>query len=276
MELVKPEPLILDGRAHYTLTSYDPVSVEVEVPRTTDDDVELAVQATVMQAGGGPAELYNDTWIRKQFEGVSDARGLRDAVREQLAAMQAHVVEEQKAGKCAEELAKRLVQRVPTARVAQLRASVVQSFAASLAQDGLTEAQFLAHTGMRKADLETMFDREAQTSAEHEAAIDAWASHRRLQVAEDEIAGLLGLTPEDASELIEQARRVGQQDQIRQAALRSKAMGLIVAECNCTYRHETAEEAAARVEQMRQERQAFMRAMEQEDSEPPAPQLKLV
>ena len=71
MELVKPEPLVIGGRAHYTLTSYDPVSIDVDVPYTTEEDVEYALQVTVAQAGGGPAQLNDDAWMREQFEDVS-------------------------------------------------------------------------------------------------------------------------------------------------------------------------------------------------------------
>ena len=41
MELVKPDPLIIGGKAHYTLTSYEPVSVEVEVHNVSEEDVDL-------------------------------------------------------------------------------------------------------------------------------------------------------------------------------------------------------------------------------------------
>ena len=42
MKLVKPEPLIIGDRAHYTLSSYGPVSVEIKVPYITDFDIDLS------------------------------------------------------------------------------------------------------------------------------------------------------------------------------------------------------------------------------------------
>ena len=39
MELVKPEPLVLGGKAYYTLSSYDAPDIEVFVPRVTEDEV---------------------------------------------------------------------------------------------------------------------------------------------------------------------------------------------------------------------------------------------
>ena len=80
MELVKPEPLVIGGRAHYTLTSYDPVSIDVDVPYTTEEDVEYALQVTVAQAGGGPAQLNDDAWMREQFEDVSGVDEMRACV----------------------------------------------------------------------------------------------------------------------------------------------------------------------------------------------------
>ena len=238
MELVKPEPLVIGGKAHYTLTSYGPVSVEVEVPNVSEEDVDLALAATVAQAGGTPEDLYNDIWVHKTFPEVLDGNELRAVIREQMLAMQAQITEEQKAAKCADALAQRLVQRVPQGEVAPVRSSITQAFAMSLKQDGLTESEFLQQTGMRHADVELMFDQQAQATAEREAAIGAWAEYHKLQVTEDELAELLGIPEDQRAEMLNQARRVGQIEHLRDAAVQNKAMGMILSECNCTYVHE--------------------------------------
>ena len=54
MTIQKPEPLVIGNKAFYTLTSYGPVDVEVHVVRTTDEEVELAIQTLVREAGGKP------------------------------------------------------------------------------------------------------------------------------------------------------------------------------------------------------------------------------
>ena len=240
MELVKPDPLIIGGKAHYTLTSYEPVSVEVEVHNVSEEDVDLALVATIMQAGGSPDDLFNDIWVHKTFPEVLDGNELRAVIREQVLALSAQMAEEQKAAKCADALAQRLVQRVPQGEVARVRSSVAQAFAMSLKQDGLTESEFLQQSGMRHADIELMLDQQAQSAAEREAAVSAWAEYHKLQVSDDELTELLGVPDEQKAEMLGEARRVGQLEHLREAAIQSKAMGMIMSECHCTYVHESA------------------------------------
>ena len=263
MELVKPEPLIIGGRAHYTLTSYDPVSIEVYVATTSPQDVEMALQMTVMQMGGGPAELQSDAWIRENFEGLHNAAELRELIRQELSAMNAEVAERQKVQKCAEALAKRLVQSVPRSSVMRAEKALAESFAMGLQEQGATEADFLAQTGMRTSDLQAMFAAQAKDAAEQEAAIDAWIEHRKLEVSDDELPRYIGMPEEeDATQILEQLRLSGQMAEARQLALRNKAMGIVVAEASCTYRHETPAEAQARSREAQRTLDAQMQAQQ--------------
>lgn len=264
MELVKPEPLIIGGRAHYTLTSYDPVTIEVDVRQVTEEDVDYAMQLTVMQAGGGPEQLADDAWIAEQFMGVKDASELRMAVRDQLQAVNMQLAEDQKASACANALVERLVQRVPREQVTRAREMVARGLMQNLAQDGISEETFLATSGMRKSDLELMLDQQAQVTAEHAAAISAWAEERKLQVTDDEIPRLVGIPPAQTEEFRKQMATMGMSEleELRRAALQSKAMEIIVAECSCTYHHESPAEAAARVARMQAEQETFMREMQ--------------
>ena len=278
MELVKPEPLIIGGRAHYTLTSYDPVSIEVDVASTLDADVELALRMSVTQMGGGPAELANDAWIRQNFEGLHNATELREYIRQELQAMNGQAAEQQKAQKCAEALAKRLVQAVPQAEVAQAERMMAESFALELQEQGISQAQFLAQSGLRASDLELMFAEQAKDAAEQQAAIDAWIEHRKLQVSDDELPFFVGMPQDhDPKALVSELRMSGQLEAARQLALRNKAIGIVVAEASCTYRHETPAEAQARNAQLRQALDAQTRSEQDRASKPNAhPHLKLV
>lgn len=264
MELVKPEPLIIGGRAHYTLTSYDPVSIEVNVSTTSPQDVEMALQVTITQMGGGPAELQNDAWIRENFEGLHNASELRELIRQELTAMNAEVAERQKVQKCAEALASRLVQAVPRSAVIRAEKALAESFALGLQEQGATEADFLAQTGMRTSDLQAMFAAQAKDAAEQEAAIDAWIEHRKLEISDEELPRYIGVPEEeDATEILNQLRRSGQMAEARQLALRNKAMGIVVAEASCTYRHETPEQALARSRAAQRTLDAQMQAQQQ-------------
>ena len=238
MELVKPEPLIIDGVAHFTLTSYDPVSIEVDVPPLTDADIDQAMLMSVAELGGTPASLNDDAWIRENFEGVGNARELRETIREQMLFMSQEYAEEQKTVRCSIELAHRLMQRVSTKRVSEVRRMIDTMFEASLKADGITMDQFLAQSGMRREEFEGMLDLRAQGEAETEAALDAWVEHYRMTVADEELPDLLGIDPEQAEQFLKQMNATGEIKDARTAALRSKALAEVVNGCECTYHHE--------------------------------------
>ena len=238
MELVKSEQLIIDGVAHYTLTSYDPVSIEVDVPPVTDADIDQAMQMSVAQLGGTPASLNDDAWIRENFEGVNNAIELHEALREQMLFMNEQYAEEQKTVRCSIELGRRLMQRVSTKRVSEVRRMIDAMFQASLKADGVTMEQFLAQSGMRRDEFENMLDMRAQSEAETEAALDAWVEHFGMTVEDDELPGLLGIDPEQAEQFLKQMHATGDIKDARTAALRSKALAQVVNECECTYHHE--------------------------------------
>ena len=256
MELVKPEPLVVAGKAHYTLSSYDFPEIKVLVPRITKEDVTYAYLALVMQAGGQPEDSTSDIWVQKTF-GVPGVDALTQAVHQELEAQNQMMVEQQKADGCANELASRLQQRVYQGRVNEIRSQLMESLTADLAREGVSQADFLRSVGMSMPDLERTMEQQAKTAAEHEAAILAWAAERDVTVNDSEIPELLGIPEdEDANKILDQARHAGDYEDMRQAALQNKAMNIIMSECSCTYVHETAEEAATRAARMQAQMQA--------------------
>ena len=258
MKLVKPEPLIIGGHAHYTLSSYDPVTVELRIPRVTETDIDLAIAAMTQEAGGTPEEAKNDAWVRENFEGATGASDLRDFVANQIVAMSTEIAEEEKATQCASALAQRLEQSVPQASIEQYRQMIRQTFYAQLAQDNMTIENVAAAAGVRPSDFDVMFDEQAVAAAENEAALDAWAEHRKLTVSDEEIPRFLRLDPVEADDFLRDASAHGALETVRQAALRSKALEIVTAECSCTYIHETPQEAAQRSREML-EQAAYLR-----------------
>jgi|LAHU01.1.fsa_nt_gb FKBP-type peptidyl-prolyl cis-trans isomerase (trigger factor) len=266
IDIQKPAPLALGDRYYYTLTSYEPVAIEVEVPLVTDADVDMAVRSIAAERGVTPEQM-TDEWIKANLDGAESLAQVRDAVRSQLAQMNQQLVDSSKPAKAAEELAKRLVQAVPADEVARYREGVRQQFEMELAEEGLTRETFLSSSGASPASLEHMFDQEAKTAAEQSAALDAYAQEKKLSIDDTEIPGLLRLPPKDAAQLIDDARAHGQIEQLRQAAVRNKAAQVVTAEASCSYHHETAEEAKARIAQYEALEQF---AAARQDAEPPA------
>ena len=257
MPIQKPLPLMVGDKAYYSLTSYDPVEITVDVPYTSDDDIELGLDMTLADMGGTRDNLADPAWVAEHFEGLESADQVREAMRQQVAVMNAQAAEEQKLGKCVEALEARLGQSIPPQHLEQAREAIRARFVQQIQADGMTPDQFMARTGTRPDQLEAMFERQAQQMCEGDAALSAYAHEKKLKVDEMEFGRLLGMSPADVQSIIEQARAAGQYDELREAALRSKAAQIVVAECSCTYNHETPAQARARVAQYRQMQQMF-------------------
>ena len=267
MPIDKPLPLMVGNKAYYSLTSYDPVEISVEVPYVSDDDLDFGLEVTVKDLGGTLASLDDPAWVSEHFDGLTTREQVRDAMRRQMNAMNDQVTEQQKLGKCVEALSARLAQSIPPQHLEEARRAVQMRFTQELQAEGMTPQQFMQRTGTSTTQLEAMLDRQAQQMAEGDAALSAYAHEKKLKVDEHEFSRLLGLPPAEADKIIEQARAAGQTDELREAALRAKAAQIVVAECSCTYNHETPEQARVRMRQYRQMQQMFG---DQPDDEPPA------
>lgn len=109
----KPEPPFIDGHYHYTLSSYDPVEATLTIPHLTDEEVGYGIAGIVAERGWKEDGLPTDAWVAENVEGLGTLDELKQAVREELEQINARYVESTKGGLCAEELAKRVEQRVP-------------------------------------------------------------------------------------------------------------------------------------------------------------------
>ncbi|BCV19651.1 hypothetical protein AAK684_06480 [Leptogranulimonas caecicola] len=250
LEIHKPAPLKIGDRYHYTLSSYDPVSITVTVSQVTDADIDFAI-AGIASSNGIKPEDIDDAWVAEHIDGASTVQEFRTTLRSQLEAMNTQSVEQSKPALCAQQLALRLNQAVPMDEIAKYRSALEQSMSFEAAQAGMDLATYAAHMGIDSAAMTAMLDDRAAHVAGEQAALSAYAAEKKLKVADQEIPALLGLNPQDGEKVIEQARGAGQLEDLRADALNMKAARVITSECNCTYKHESAEEAQARSEQLK-------------------------
>lgn len=261
----KPLPLMVGDKAYYTLTSYDPVEVEVLVPYVTNEDVSFALATLLRQIGGTPQDLVDPTWFKEHFPEMKDSDELCQSICDELTVLNQQFAEQQKAERCRAELAKRLKQMVPPAHVESARQQVRMQFEQSLAADGLTVETFMAQTGTTREQIERMIEQNGLAAAEESAAADAWAREKKLEVSQDEIAGLLGTDDQHAQEVLDQVRQAGMLDEFMAGALRTKAIADVIMNCSCTYHHETEQEAAQRVAAARDLRRQRAEGVQGED-----------
>ena len=250
MNIQKPQPLMVDGKPHYTLTSYDPVEIEVYVPSATDDDVEMMLDTLLRSAGAGREVLSDANWLKQHF-GTDDLDDIREAVRVQVVDGSYESVERQRQTLCAEALAERLGQSVPPAQLAEVRRSIESSLRAQIQASGMRLDDFLAQMGTTQVGLDSTLDEQAHSVAEQDAALGAFAQARKLTVEEGDYPRLLHMPASQCQALVEQAKAIGQEEQIRDSALHNHALEVVVAECVTHYHYETPEEARERAAQMR-------------------------
>ena len=247
----KPEPMFINGRYHFTLSSYEPVEVTLTIPHLTETEVGYGMAGVLAERGWNRAEPPSDAWIAEHVDGISSLGELSQAVHEELEQINQQYLEASKPGVCAEKLAERLEQSVPESLVQEARDTVYQGLAMQAQQAGLSPEQAIASMGMTPGEFEDMVEEQAQSLAAQDAALEAIVEEYAIYADETEIPELLGLSPKDAQYVIEDARKHNDFDEMMAFARRRKAATAVARDANVSYENETAEQAAKRVEQMR-------------------------
>lgn len=252
----KPLPLMVDGKPHYTLSSYEPAEVEVMVATVTGDDLEFALDTLLEGEGGSRDKLSDAAWLKEHFQ-VSTPDELYELVNKFVTGTNSRIAEEQKMQLCLAEMADRLLQQPLPEMREQCRRGIELAYEQRFAQGGVTRDEFLRQARQTAEEFNAMIEEQADMTARQQAALSAIASERKVQVSEEEIPMYLGVAPEDAQEFLNRARATRQLDDVHEAAVRSKAASIVVAESSCTYHHETTEEAKGRMAKIREVRSAF-------------------
>lgn len=247
----KPEPLFIDGHYHYTLSSYEPVEVTLTIPHLTDEEVGYGIAGILAERGWNEGTLPTDAWVAENIEGPNTYAELKQAVRQELEEINDRYVESTKSGLCAEELAKRVEQSIPTAVIAQAHDTVRQTFEMQAMQNGMALPQLLAASGMSEHDFEHYVDSEAVALAHEDAALDAIVDEYAIYVGETELPAILGMSPKDTKAIIDETRKRGEYESMMAFAKRRRALESVIRDATYTEVHETAEQAARRVAEMR-------------------------
>lgn len=251
MDIQKPQPFMVDGKPHYTLSSYDPVEIEVYVPSATDEDVEMMLDSMLQSANVGREVLKDPAWLKAHF-GTDDLKDIREAVRTEVVDATYESLGRQRQTLCAQALADRLNQSVPDRELAEVRRQLEASFRAQIQASGMKVDDFLAQMGTSQVGLESSLDQQAHEIAEQDAALGAFAQARKLTVEEGDYPRLLRMPASQCRALVDQAKAIGQEEQIRDSALHNRALEIVVAESVAHYHYETPEEARDRVAQMKE------------------------
>lgn len=247
----KPIALKVGNHYHYTLSSYEPVSVTVHVPSVGELDVEFMMENLAHMHNTTLAKI-DDTWLQKNMDGIKNIDEFRRAMRAEAERLNAQYAEDQKTAAVVAELARRLEQQVPLDEISRYREQLLQAMQFDAQRQGTNLEQFLAQMGVSSANLDSILDDRAAKTAGQDAALSAYATHKKLKVPEEEIPALLQLPLEQATEVIEQARKSGHMDALEHDCKNIKASQLVVGEADVTYSHDTPEQTKQREEELKQ------------------------
>ena len=246
----KPFPSHIGDLYLFSLSSYDPVQIEVVVPRVTEVDIDYAIEATLDSMGLGNERL-TDALVAEKLENVNTIAELREVARKQVGEANMQLVEGSKADRCATELAKRLNEAVPPELVEQVRGVMRQAFEHDLAAEGLTMDEFIEQMGATQEMMDDLFASQAEEAIQEEAALGAYAREKKIGIRDDELAEALELSPKEFDQICLQAQEAGAMDSLRIDALRAKVANILAGECSCIYKNESEEDAQSRMEQFR-------------------------
>lgn len=243
MRQQKPQPLMLDGKPYYTLSSYEPVSLKVTISYVSDEDVDKALAQKVAGQGGTAHDCFNSQWIKAHFRGATSPAELRHGVRgelEQEAEAEAH---DQAFNEAARLLAQRLLQEVPDDRIDEEAMALAERYYETRA--GFSLRDLVESSPYSWDDIMPILRANAREVAECDAALDAYAREKHLRVTFDDISNYLGISLKDCAEMLAQARERGTYGTIRDATLRDKAGNYLLTQSKCEYHRQTRREAEA-------------------------------
>lgn len=244
------EPLVFEvsmyPRPTIELSSYDPVSIEVEAPSVTEAEIDERVAEITAEAVrngtlahnlDGTPDAIDDAWVAANIpdEGCNTVADLRS----QLAAAGRQYKRQQfvqyQMSLATAELTKRLVEDVAPDLVDVLRQAMLEELRDQLAAQHMTLDDFLKAQQMTREALEVNAQNQARETLRQSAALDAVFRHEKLEVTdEDRRAALSAIAPGNEDEAEAQMRETGYLFAIEESAERLKAGGWVLAQASVT------------------------------------------
>lgn len=235
---------MMDGKAYYTLSSYDPVSIEIYVPYITDAQVDHELRVWIESAGGDANSLRRPQWLRSRF-GCTTLGMLRSKVKNELEEARNEALNAHAGEQAARELARRLQQHVPASVVDEECDRLITNFTNDAGAGMQTLDDIVHSTGVTKQQLRALFREKAQEIAEQDAALLAYATAKHIRVSYADIAAYLGINLEVWKRMAVQAHERGSYEKVAKAALLSKTQAMVISSAARTVHRQTKEEAEA-------------------------------
>ena len=234
--------IVVYPKPELTLSSYDPVAIEVRKPKLTDGDVDAQIVemaravriATLGDAGNLSSEdlanmrdpYVDDAWVAAYVPdpNINTVAEMRAEVRRSGEEQLELEFEQMKLSAAAFELGKRLAEPVPQDLIEAMQASMLSELDAQARQQGYTTEQMITERGYTMEEIERSAFAEAEEMLRQGLALDAMFRHAQLTVSESDMrAALSSIAPGHEDEAEQNMREGGYLFTIEETASRLRA-----------------------------------------------------
>lgn len=249
LEQAKPQPIMIGGRYHFTLTDDSPIELTVRRPLITETDY-VEARAMALAGQGLTEDDLDDKSVAEHFggAGVQSVAEFDTWISDSLEHLADEAVATQVQVGALDTIASRLREAIPQELVAARAEELIAAYQQDIEQQGGTLEAVIAASGGSRDDLEQMAYQDAEVLLQHEFALSAFAAKRKLSVGEDELPELMHLPAEVVNQFVAEAKQAGTFDDLLNEAKLTKAIQTLMLEAKVNVTIETEQEAAARLE----------------------------
>lgn len=224
------------------LNSYDPVSIEVDAPKVTEEEIDAQVlelmrahsnyqvgldgKGVVARKQAADLADLDDAWVAEHIPDteVNTVEQMRAAIRQSGEQQKSANFESYKLSVAAAQMSTRLVEDVPGDIIEAMASSMMSELAGQAANQGISVDEMLFQHGMTEKIMAERAREEAEGMLRQGLALDAVFRHEGLSVEEqDRKAALHAIAPGAEEEAAEQLAESGYSFTIEETAQRLRA-----------------------------------------------------
>lgn len=170
----------------------------------------------------------NDAWA-KETAGFESLKELRERVGENVRQQKAEMLPRLRENEALYALQERLKGEAPESMCEAEEQNLLQNFFMQVQQQGMTFDAYLAQMGMTPDQFKEDLKKQAKDVTEQDLALDAWARHAKIEIADAEISEEFAKSGvDDPRELEKEWRESGRIAMLRAGMKRTRALDLVL------------------------------------------------
>lgn len=225
------------AKPEFELSSYDPVSIVIDKPTVTDEEVEEQINALAERMATTETDIMTaepktvipeitDEWVAKNIsdDKCNTVEELRTHMREAGFRYKASQFEQDKLNMAVDEMAKRLEAEVPQDILEAMADSMMKELSQQMAQQQKTLQQMAEEEGITLDQLRDQIKDQAKEMLRQGFTLDAYFRHAGMAIDEHDIQRAIhAIAPGQEEEALESMKDSGYMFTVEETAQRLKA-----------------------------------------------------